>query len=277
MHKRTKSEGLVLLKIQMKEMNDQTTIKKLLDKKYKQYNTNSFISDDPICIPHIFSKPQDIEIMGFFAATFAWGQRITIINKCKELIERMDGSPHQFILHHTDKDLQNMLGFKHRTFNDTDLLYFIHFFKHWYEEHDTLETAFSSGIKANDETVAGGLNYFRKLFFSLDDAPPRTYKHIASPAQHSACKRINMYLRWMVRQDDKGVDFGLWTSIKTQQLVCPLDVHVHRVATKLGLLNRSQSDWQAALELTQALKKFDKKDPVKYDFALFSLGVTDKF
>lgn len=255
----------------------QKQIISLLNQKVKQYNHISFIENDPICIPHLFTQKQDIEIMGFFAAIFAWGQRVTIINKCKELIERMDSSPHQFILHHTDKDLQNMLGFKHRTFNDTDLLYFIHFFKHWYKKHDTLETAFSNGMKPKDETVENGLNHFRKLFFSLDDAPTRTFKHVASPEQNSACKRINMYLRWMVRKDDNGVDFGIWNNIKPAQLVCPLDVHVQRVATKLGLLQRTQSDWQAAIELTQALKSFDKKDPVKYDFALFGLGVTNHF
>jgi uncharacterized protein (TIGR02757 family) len=258
-------------------MTAHQTIKKLLDQKYKQYNNTDFIETDPVCIPHLFTQKQDIEIMGFFASIFAWGQRVTIINKCNELIERMDHAPHDFILHHSDKDLKKLLGFKHRTFNDTDLLYCIHFFKYWYSQNQSLETAFSTGIKTKDETIENGLNQFRKLFFSLDDAPQRTYKHIASPAQHSACKRINMYLRWMVRQDNKGVDFGIWTNIKPAQLVCPLDVHVQRVATKLGLLQRTQSDWQAALELTTALKQLDKNDPVKYDFALFGLGIMDKF
>lgn len=249
----------------------------LLNQKVKQYNHPSFIANDPICIPHLFTQKQDIEIMGLFAAIFAWGQRITIINKCKELIERMDGKPYDFIIHHTDKDLKRLIGFKHRTFNDTDLLYFVHFLNTWYKKHPSLEKAFSDGIKPKDETVENGLNHFRKLFFSLEDAPTRTFKHVASPEQNSACKRINMYLRWMVRKDDKGVDFGIWNNIKSTQLVCPLDVHVQRVATKLGLLQRTQSDWQAALELTQTLKTLDKKDPVKYDFALFGLGVDEHF
>ncbi len=249
----------------------------LLNHKVKQYNHPNFIANDPICIPHLFTQKQDIEIMGLFAAIFAWGQRITIINKCKELIERMDGKPYDFILHHTDKDLKRLVGFKHRTFNDTDLLYFVHFLNDWYKKHPSLETAFSDGIKPKDETVENGLNYFRKLFFSLNDAPTRTFKHVASPEQNSACKRINMYLRWMIRKDDKGVDFGIWNNIKPNQLVCPLDVHVQRVAIKLGLLHRTQSDWQAALELTQTLKTLDKKDPVKYDFALFGLGVDEHF
>lgn len=255
----------------------QKQIISLLNQKVKQYNQPSFIANDPVCIPHLFTQKQDIEIMGLFAAIFAWGQRVTIINKCKELIERMDGKPHEFITHHTDKDLKRLIGFKHRTFNDTDLLYFVHFLNHWYKKHPSLETAFSGGIKPKDETVENGLNHFRKLFFSLDDAPTRTFKHVASPEQNSACKRINMYLRWMVRKDDKGVDFGIWNNIKPSQLICPLDVHVQRVATKLGLLQRIQSDWQAAFELTQTLKTLDKKDPVKYDFALFGLGVDEHF
>jgi uncharacterized protein (TIGR02757 family) len=258
-------------------MTRHQTIKKLLDQKYKQYNTTDFIQNDPVCIPHLFTQKQDIEIMGFFASIFAWGQRVTIINKCKELIERMDHAPHDFVLHHTDNDLKKLLGFKHRTFNDTDLLYCIHFFKYWYSKNQSLETAFSKGIRAKDTTIENGLITFRNHFFSLDDAPQRTYKHIASPAQHSACKRLNMYLRWMVRQDNNGVDFGIWTNIKPAQLVCPLDVHVQRVATKLGLLQRIPNDWQAALELTKALKQLDKNDPVKYDFALFGLGIMDKF
>ena len=255
----------------------QKQIISLLNQKVKQYNHPSFIANDPVCIPHLFTRKQDIEIMGLFAAIFAWGQRITIINKCKELIERMDGKPYDFILHHTDKDLKRLIGFKHRTFNDTDLLYFVNFLKDWYKEHPSLEKAFSGGIKPKDATVENGLNHFRKQFFSLDDAPTRTFKHVASPEQNSACKRINMYLRWMVRKDDKGVDFGIWNNIKTSQLICPLDVHVQRVATKLGLLQRTQSDWQAALELTQTLKTLDKNDPVKYDFALFGLGVDEHF
>lgn len=249
----------------------------LLDKKVKQYNNTSFIANDPICIPHLFTQKQDIEIMGLFASIFAWGQRITIINKCNELIERMDGKPHDFILHHSPTDLKKLLHFKHRTFNDTDLLYFIHFLNYWYTHHPSLENAFSIGINPKDKTVENGLNNFRQLFFSLNDAPTRTKKHIASPVQKSACKRINMYLRWMVRQDNKGVDFGIWTNIKQSQLVCPLDVHVQRVALKLGLLQRTKSDWQAAVELTENLRLLDKRDPVKYDFALFGLGIMDKF
>jgi uncharacterized protein (TIGR02757 family) len=251
--------------------------KTYLDKLVTQYNAPSFIPNDPICIPHQFKKLQDIEIMGFFAAIFAWGNRTTIINKCNELIIKMDKAPHDFVLNHSPKDLKRLIGFKHRTFNDTDLLYCIDFFNNWYQKNASLQTAFSNHILPKHPTVEAGLNGFRNTFFSLTDIPQRTYKHVASPQQNSACKRINMYLRWMVRKDLKGVDFGLWSNIKMSQLICPLDLHVQRVAIKLGLLTRSQSDWKAAIELTENLKQLDKHDPVKYDFALFGLGVNEKF
>lgn len=243
----------------------------LLEEKYAQYNQSNFVEDDPISIPHNFSKKQDIEIMAFWASMLAWGQRKTIINKCKELVERMDGSPHDFILNHQDNDLKAIEGFKHRTFTDTDALYFIEFFKQHYSSNDSLESAFA--INKEDTTVEHALIHFNNYFFSLEDAPHRTRKHIASPAKKSACKRLNMFLRWMVRQDELGVDFGLWTTIKPSQLICPLDVHVDRVARKLKLLKRKQSDWKAADELTAQLRKMDPLDPVKYDFALFGLGI----
>lgn len=251
-------------------------IKTILNKAYREYNSLDFIANDPICIPHLFTQKQDIEIMGLFAAVFAWGQRITIINKCHELIARMDKAPYDFVINHKQKDLMRLVDFKHRTFNDTDLLYFISFLKSWYQSNTSLEDAFSKGMKSNQPNTEFGLNYFREQFFSLEEVPHRTMKHIASPLQHSACKRLNMYLRWMVRNDKSGVDFGIWHKIKPHQLVCPLDLHVERVARKLGLLTRSKTDWQAAVELTEALKKFDAHDPVKYDFALFGLGIADR-
>jgi uncharacterized protein (TIGR02757 family) len=245
----------------------------LLNEKYELFNQPNFIQHDPISIPHQFNKKQDIEITGFIAATLAWGQRKTIINKCNELIELMDNAPYDFIKNHQDSDLKRFLAFKHRTFNATDTLYFLEFFKDFYTKNDSLEDAFLVGLKDNDEDIKAGLENFQNVFFSLEDYPIRTRKHVATPARNSSCKRINMFLRWMVRKDNKGVDFGIWDKIKTSALVCPCDVHVERVARKLGLITRPKPDWQTAVELTQNLKQLDPIDPVKYDFALFGLGV----
>lgn len=252
-------------------------LKDFLDSKVEEYNQPGFIPNDPISIPHQYTKPQDIEITGFWASILAWGQRVTIINKCNELFALMDNSPHDFVLNHSENDLKALLKFKHRTFNDTDTLYFVEFFNNYYQQHDSLEDAFLKGIQSADVSVEQGLVRFHEDFFSLPNAPHRTKKHIATPARKSACKRINMFLRWMVRQDDKGVDFGLWERIQPSQLVCPCDVHVERVARRFHLITRKQTDWQMAMELTSNLKEFDPIDPVKYDFALFGLGVEEKY
>ncbi len=244
-----------------------------LNAKVEQYNQHSFIKDDPICVPHSFSKKQDIEIAGFFAAMFAWGNRTTIINKSKELMQLMDNAPHNFCLNYSAKQLKRLLNFKHRTFNSTDLLYFIEFFNFHYTNHKSLETAFTR----NGNTIEEMLTGFHHYFFSLEHVPVRTKKHIATPERKSSCKRLNMFLRWMVRQDDRGVDFGIWKTISPSQLICPIDVHVARVAKRFNLLQRKQTDWQAATELTDYLRTLDKDDPVKYDFALFGLGVMEKF
>jgi uncharacterized protein (TIGR02757 family) len=246
----------------------------LLESKYKQYNTTDFIALDPVCIPHRFSKKEDIEIMGFIAAVLAWGQRKTIINKCTDLIERMDGAPHQFITQHQDVDLKQLEGFVHRTFNDTDLLYFVFALKEMYATFTSMEEVFLKGMNKNSLNIEGGLIAFRNYFFSFDH-PHRTRKHIASPETKSACKRLNMFLRWMVRRDKKGIDFGIWKGIQPAQLVCPCDVHVDRIARQLGLITRTQVDWQTAVQLTENLKRLDPKDPVKYDFALFGMGVVE--
>jgi uncharacterized protein (TIGR02757 family) len=245
----------------------------LLNEKFELFNQPDFIPHDPISIPHQFSLKQDIEITGFIAATLAWGQRKTIINKCNELIGLMDNAPYDFIKNYQDSDLRRFLAFKHRTFNATDTLYFLEFFKDFYSKNNSLEYAFLVGLKNDDENIKSGLENFQKVFFSLEDYPIRTRKHVATPARNSSCKRINMFLRWMVRKDNKGVDFGIWDKIKTSALVCPCDVHVERVARKLGLITRPKTDWQTAVELTQNLKQLDPIDPVKYDFALFGLGV----
>lgn len=252
-------------------------LKDFLDSKVEQYNQPAFIKDDPICIPHRFTKKQDVEIAAFFASIFAWGNRTIIINKCNDLFSRMDNAPHDFIKDHSGDDLKGLLGFKHRTFNDTDLLYFVHFLHLHYHQHTSLENAFTRGMLPKDKTTENALNGFFQYFFSLEDFPLRTHKHIASPAKNSTCKRLSMFLRWMVRQDNKGVDFGIWKSISPAQLICPIDVHVARVAYRFNLLHRTVLDWQAALELTTYLRTLDSADPVKYDYALFALGVVEKF
>lgn len=253
-----------------------TDIKRVLDAYVDQYNRPSFIADDPICIPHQFSKKQDIEIMGFWVAMLAWGQRKTIINKAQELIQLMDGAPHDFILQHREKDRKKFLSFKHRTFQVTDTLYFLEFLQHYYRRQESLEDAFARFLAPEDPDTERALAGFHHLFFSLSDAPQRTRKHIATPERKSSCKRLNMFLRWMVRRDDRGVDFGLWRRIRPDQLLIPLDVHVDRVARRLGLLERKQTDWQAVQELTGRLRLIDPNDPVKYDFALFGMGVLEK-
>jgi uncharacterized protein (TIGR02757 family) len=253
---------------------NQDSLKAFFDKKVAVYNQVSFIKDDPICIPHLFSKKQDIEIAGFFASIFAWGNRTTIIQKSKELMQLMDNAPHAFCTGHKETDLKKLLAFKHRTFNTTDLLYFISFFQEHYKKHDSLEDAF---VLSPDKDPAARLHQFHNYFFSFPDAPPRTKKHIATPIKGSTCKRLNMYLRWMVRKDNKGVDFGIWNKIKPSELICPIDLHVARVAKRFQLLDRTKIDWQAGLELTEYLKTLDPKDPVKYDFALFGLGVIEKY
>ena len=250
-------------------------LKDLLDEKYLRYNQADFIENDPVCVPHHFKKKQDIEIAGLFAAILAWGQRKTIIGKSLDLMRRMDFSPHDYILNHRETDLKRLVGFKHRTFNTTDTLYFIYFLNWYYRKNQTLEDLFLPG--KNDHSVENGLIHFHNFFFSLDTAPLRTKKHIPTPEKRSTCKRLNMYLRWMVRKDEHGVDFGIWDRIRPARLICPIDLHVDRVARCLGLISRKPTDWLTALQLTANLQCIDPEDPVKYDFALFGLGVIEKF
>jgi uncharacterized protein (TIGR02757 family) len=246
-------------------------MKCFLDEKVLQFNRPHFIADDPISIPHRFSKKEDIEIAAFFAAILAWGQRKTIINKCNQLMSMMGEEPHRFIIGHSSRDLKPFQHFRHRTFNGTDTLYFIEALRKLYTVHGGIEKLFA--IDANHATVETGIMRFHREFFSIEDHPSRTKKHLSTPEKKSTCKRINMFLRWMVRQDKCGVDFGIWKSIKPSQLVCPCDVHVDRVGRKLKLIKRKQRDWLTAVELTENLKAFDPADPVKYDFALFGLGI----
>jgi len=253
-------------------------LKEFLDEKADHYNTRDFIALDPVSVPHRYTTIQDIEISGFFAATFAWGQRVTVINKSNELLALMDHAPHEFLIHHTERDLKRFEKFKHRTFNATDALYFIEALAHYYRKHSSLEDAFLPPANTHSEfPIEAGLIHFHKTFFDLPDYPQRTLKHVSTPARKSVCKRLNMFLRWMVRQDDKGVDFGIWKRISPSQLVCPCDVHVERVARKLKLIRSKQLNWQTALELTTNLRSLDPLDPVRYDFALFGLGVIEHF
>lgn len=251
------------------------SLKEFLDSRYRLYNNPKFIEHDPICVPHRFTKKQDIEISAFWIAMLAWGQRVTIINKGLHLMKLMDFSPYQFVTQHEPQDLKVFQQFKHRTFNGTDTLYFLDFFKRFYQSHDSLEQAFLP-TGSVFTSMKNALTFFHEQFFDCEHAPERTRKHVATPARNSACKRINMFLRWMVRHDQNGVDFGLWKSIKPKDLVCPCDLHVDRVARKLGLISRKQTDWQTALELTRNLAELDPLDPVKYDFALFGLGVMER-
>lgn len=251
-------------------------LKNLLDEKRRLYNRPSFINGDPICVPHSFIKKQDVEISGLFAAVLAWGNRTTIINNAKRLMQWMDNAPHDFIQHHTEQDLKPFVHFVHRTFNATDLLYFIAFLKYHFTLQESLETAFVPLGIYQHEDVGNALIHFHDYFFSIPH-PERTKKHIATPLRKSACKRINMYLRWMVRKDKNGVDFGLWNNIGMEQLVCPLDVHVARVAHRFQLLPNEKADWKNALHLTKQLRQLNPKDPVVYDYALFGLGMAERY
>ncbi|MBI2967742.1 MAG: TIGR02757 family protein [Bacteroidetes bacterium] len=270
------------------------TIIELLETRYARINGEAFIKDDPVSIPHLFTKKEDIEIAGFLAATISWGNRKMIIRNSRQLMNLMDDAPFDFILNVGQKDFNRFSDFCHRTFNGTDAVYFMKSLRNIYKNHGGLEPCFCSnasspliplqrgtilsiksppkgGHKRNlQNKIFYSINHFRNIFLELPHEK-RTEKHISSPALNSACKRLNMFLRWMVRKDRHGIDFGIWKSIKPYELVCPLDVHSARSARYLGLLKRKQNDWHAAVELTEALKKFDPDDPVKYDVALFGL------
>jgi uncharacterized protein (TIGR02757 family) len=250
-------------------------LKAFLDEKYNQYNCVNFIETDPISIPRCFSRKEDIEIAGFLSATIAWGQRVTIIRNANKLVELMDGQPFEYLTNGSFDDLKRFGTFVHRTFNGVDCQYFILALSEIYRENGGLEKLFSAGY-AIDGTIKTAVTHFRDIFLSFTPQP-RTGKHIANPSTGSSAKRINMFLRWMVRPAKCGVDFGLWNSIPPFALMMPLDVHSGNVARKLGLLHRTQNDWQAVEELTANLRLFDPADPVKYDFALFGLGAFEKF
>jgi len=255
------------------ELN-QNELKSFLNDKVQRYNNPSFIENDPIAVPHSFSKKEDIEIAGFFAATIAWGNRKSILTNAKALMRRMDNAPHDFIVNHTTKDLVVFEGFVHRTFQQEDVNYFVQRLQQLYLEHNTLEALFTP--KKNTTTLHDTLSEFHNTFFAVPH-PKRTEKHVANPAKKSAAKRLHMFLRWMVRDDNMGVDLGIWKDISPSVLSCPLDVHSGKIARALGLLKRKQNDLLAVTELDHQLRKLDPIDPVKYDFALFGLGVFEGF
>lgn len=255
-------------------MTNNKELKAYLDTLVEQYNHPDFIANDPISIPHKYVRLQDIEIVGFWTAILSWGLRKTIINKANALFEDlMGGTPYDYIMNHKTSDLKRFLDFKHRTFNATDTLYFIEFFKAFYTKHNSLEEAFLEGLKPDDDNMVNSLMTFHDTFFALDNAPQRTRKHVPTPIRKSACKRINMFLRWMVRNDNKGVDFGLWKNISADKLLIPLDLHVERTSVELGLITVQNNKLKETIELTNLLRALDPDDPVKYDFALFGLGV----
>lgn len=248
-------------------------LKEFLDEKVSQYNTPEFIESDPVQIPHMFQKKEDIEIAGFLTATIAWGNRKSILNNAEKLINLMDRSPFEFVMNHDKEDLTNLEDFVHRTFNGDDLKYFIKALQNIYSNHGGMESIFEN--HSERDSLQPAIHHFKSVFFELPHQK-RTEKHVSDPLKNSAAKRINMFLRWMVRDDNKGVDFGIWKNISPSLLSCPLDVHSGNVARKLGLLKRKMNDAKALTELDTNLRKMDKKDPVKYDFALFGLGVFEK-
>ncbi|MGX1930352.1 TIGR02757 family protein [Flagellimonas sp. 2504JD4-2] len=252
----------------------QSELKDFLDEKVEQYNHPKFLEDDPIQVPHRFSKKEDIEISGFLTATIAWGNRKSIIKNSVRLMELLDNAPCDFVLNHSENDLEKLGPFVHRTFNGIDLTYFIQGLKNIYQNHDGLESVFAK--HQEKDSLQAAISQFKSTFFELPHQS-RTQKHVSDPLKGSAAKRINMFLRWMVRDNTTGVDFGLWKSLNPGQLSCPLDVHSGNVARKLKLLKRKQNDAKALAALDKNLRKLDALDPVKYDFALFGLGVFEHF
>lgn len=249
-------------------------LKSFLDYKVEEYNNPAFIETDPIQIPHKFSLKEDIEISGFLTATIAWGNRKSILTNASRLMDLLDNAPYDFIMNHQEDDLIYLESFVHRTFNGIDLQFFVSSLQNIYNKHGGMENIFTHYAEPNN--LQGSIHEFKKIFFEIPHLP-RTQKHVSDPLKNSAAKRINMFLRWMVRKDGANVDFGIWNKLKPSQLSCPLDVHSGNTARKLGLLYRKQNDAKALQDLDQSLRKLDPVDPVKYDFALFGLGVFEKY
>jgi uncharacterized protein (TIGR02757 family) len=250
------------------------SVKNLLDKNYLLYNHSGFIENDPVQIPHRFAKKEDIEIAGFLSATIAWGQRKSIIKNCQKLMSLMDNSPFDFIVSANENEIMNLNTFVHRTFQGVDCVFFIRSLRNIYVNQNGLEEVFAKGYNLAGN-IFRTLDYFRKVFLATSHIE-RNRKHVADVLANASAKRLNMFLRWMVRKDDNGVDFGIWRHIPMSSLMLPLDVHTGNVARELGILQRKQNDWKAVEEITSVLRTFDPADPVKYDFALFGIGVNNE-
>lgn len=250
-------------------------IKALLDQKHDQFNNPAFIASDPVSIPHQFHKNEDIEISGFLTAIIAWGNRAAILKSADQLMSRLGGEPFHFIMHASEDEIADLKSFYYRTFQGEDAVSFVYGLRHIYQNFGGLHTLFSTEWNKGNG-IEGGLRQLRKCFFTRE-APARSYKHLASIEKGASCKRLNMYLRWMIRQDKRGVDFGIWSDIPASALYLPLDVHTGNVARKLNLLQRKANDWKAVEEVTQNLRKMDSSDPIKYDFALFGMGIEKWF
>jgi len=248
---------------------------KFLEEKYEQYNTYDFVSNDPIQVPHKFSKKEDIEIVAFLSSTIAWGQRKSIIKNANRLASWLDNSPHDFIVNAKDSDFKVFEQFVHRTFNGNDCIFFLKSLQNIYQSHNGLEPLFTKKI-SEGKGMKEALSYFREIFLSVPHLQ-RSEKHIANTNKNSTAKRLNLFVMWMVRNDRAGVHFNLWKNISTSELFLPLDVHTANVGRKLGLLTRKQNDWKAVVEITESLRKFDPVDPIKFDFALFGLGINEGF
>ena len=253
---------------------NKTDLKEFLDEKVELYNQPAFIESDPISIPHQFTKKQDIEIAGFLAATISWGSRKMILRNANRMMELLDHSPYDFIMNSTDDEIEMIERFVHRTFNSIDLIYFLKALQNIYKQKGGIEAIFSA--HQTSDSLLPAIHKFHNIFFELSHEK-RTERHVSDPFKGSAAKKLNMYLRWMIRNDNRGVDFGIWNTIPPSILSCPLDIHSGNVARKLGLLRRKQNYSKAVIELDIYLRSFDKLDPVKYDFALFGLGVFEKF
>lgn len=245
-----------------------------LDEKVVLYNNPSFIELDPVQIPHMYTAKEDVELAGFLSATISWGNRKAIIKGARKMMDLMGNAPHDFIMSHDQTQLDRLGAYVYRTFNGTDLTFFITSLRHIYAEKGGLEGIFNA--YQGEDSLQDAIHHLKQIFFSIEH-PPRTRKHLPDPHGGSAAKRVNMFLRWMVRRDKCGVDFGLWQDIPPGILSCPLDLHTGNVARKLGLIDRKQNDAKALGQLDESLRKLDAVDPVKYDFALFGLGIFEDF